>query len=60
MQIHLISYYIGILIVFVSHLFVLVYPTQKLVSMKVHSYVNILAAFLIAYYFMWRENYIKF
>lgn len=58
--IHLISYYIGILIVFLSHVFVLIFPNQRLVSMKVHSYLNIFAAFLIAYYFMWRENYIRF
>jgi hypothetical protein len=60
MQIHLISYYIGIFIVFASHIFALLYPKQKLVGMKAHSYANILAAVLIAYYFMWREKIIKF
>ena len=56
----MISYFIGIFIVFVSHVFVLMYPKQKLISMKLHCYMNILAALMIAYYFMWRENYIKF
>ena len=60
MNIHLVSYYIGIFIVFASHAFVLVAPNQKLISMKVHSYLNIAAALMIAYYFMWRENFIKF
>ena len=29
-------------------------------DMKIHSYVNILAALLIAYYFMHKEGHIKF
>ena len=60
MQIHLISYYVGIFIVFASHIYVLLYPKQKLIGMKEHCYANILAAVLIAYYFMWREKIIKF
>jgi len=60
MSIHLIAYYLGIFVVFASHVFSLLYPKQKLVSMEVHCYLNILAAVLIAYYFMWREKYIAF
>ena len=60
MLIHVIAYFIGIFIVFASHVFILVNPKQKLISMKLHSYLNILAALMIAYYFMWREKYIKF
>ena len=60
MLIHIIAYFIGIFIVFASHVFILVNPKQKLINMKLHSYLNILAALMIAYYFMWREKYIKF
>lgn len=60
MLIHMISYFIGILIIFGSHVFTLTYPKQKIISMKLHCYINIFALIMIAYYFMWRENYIKF
>jgi hypothetical protein len=54
MDIHLVSYYIGIFIVFVSHAYTLFNkPTEM---MKNHSYANIFAAMLIAYYFMNKEN----
>jgi hypothetical protein len=59
MQQHLISYYIGILIVLLSHLHMLMRPTQMF-TMKQHAYLNILAAVLIAYYFMNKEGFIKF
>jgi hypothetical protein len=57
---HLIAYYIGILIIFASHLYILMNPTKPLMDMKTHSYINIAACLLIAYYFMNKENYIKF
>lgn len=59
MDSHLIAYYIGIFIVFASHLYVL---SKAGISseMKIHSYVNILAVILIAYYFMHKEGHIKF
>jgi hypothetical protein len=54
MDIHLLSYYIGIFIVFVSHAYNLFNkPTEM---MKNHSWLNIFAAMLIAYYFMNKEN----
>ena len=59
MDYHLTSYYIGIFIVFASHLYVLSKPGIS-TDIKIHSYVNILAALLIAYYFMHKEGYIKF
>lgn len=59
-QHHLLAYYIGIFIVFISHIYSLVFPDKPAMSMKVHAYINVLAAILIAYYFMNKENYIKF
>lgn len=56
---HLISYYIGILIILFSHIYTLI--TKKEDTMMVyHSIANILAVFLIAYYFMNKENFIQF
>ena len=54
MEIHLISYYIGIFIVFGSHAYTIFKSKDK--HMINHSWLNILAALLIAYYFMNKEN----
>jgi hypothetical protein len=57
-NIHLIAYYAGIVIVFFSHIYTLLSnPTDM---MKYHSYANIFASLLIAYYFMNKEGYISF
>ena len=59
---HLIAYYIGIAIIFGSHLYLLYVDNQNLsqppMSMKPHSYLNLVAGGLIAYYFMNREGII--
>jgi hypothetical protein len=58
MKKHLISYYIGIIIVFFSHIYTLLdNPTEM---MFYHSFLNILASILIAYYFMNKEKFINF
>ena len=54
MEIHLICYYIGILIVFGSNAYVIF--NNKYKDMINHSYLNIFAALLIAYYFMYKEK----
>lgn len=54
---HLISYYIGILIVFLTHIFML--ATTADYSMKLHAVINLFAGLCIAYYFMNKEKYIK-
>jgi len=54
MDIHLICYYIGIFIVFSSHAYTLFNSKDK--DMINHSWLNIFAALLIAYYFMDKEN----
>ena len=58
MDIHLISYYIGIFIVFVTHIYMLIISSSN--DMKIHSILNIIAAIFIAYYFMNKEKFIKF
>jgi len=54
MDIHLLSYYIGIFIVFVSHGYTIF--NSKNQDMINHSWLNIFGAMLIAYYFMNKEN----
>ena len=56
---HLISYYIGILIVFGTHIFMLV-KGMKPDQVNAHASINLIGGILIAYYFMNKENYIKF
>jgi hypothetical protein len=58
MEIHLVSYYIGIFIVFLSHLYVIFNSNNQ--EMINHSWLNIFAAMLIAYYFMNKEEFIDF
>jgi len=55
MDFHLIAYYIGIAIVFVSHIYIVVKS-----GMNAHAGINLLGASLIAYYFMNKEGFIKF
>jgi hypothetical protein len=57
---HLVSYYIGIFIIFASHIYMLYKPQQSAINMQQHSYVNIGAGLFIAYYFLHKEGYIKF
>ena len=59
MDIHLIFYYIGIALVFITHIYMLVvYKNNK--EMLVHASINIFAALCIAYYFMNKEGFIEF
>ncbi len=55
-DVHLVSYYIGISIVFLTHIFMLF----QMPSMRMHSLINLLGAVMIAYYFMARERFIGF
>jgi len=56
MNIHLVFYYIGIAIIFLSHSYMVV----KMPSMRNHGLLNLFAAFCIAYYFMFKEGFIHF
>ena len=55
-DVHLVSYYIGISIIFLTHIFMLF----QMPSMRMHSVVSLLAGLMIAYYFMFRERIIDF
>lgn len=59
MDIHLIAYYIGILIIFASHLYMLYIPNQNANMIRSHAYINIVAGILIAYYFTNKEGFFK-
>ena len=54
MEIHLVSYYIGIFIVLGSHAYTIFKSKDK--DMINHSWLNIVGALLIAYYFINKEN----
>ena len=58
-DVHLISYYVGIVIVFVTHIYMLFSPMSPSI-MQSHAIINIFAALCIAYYFMYKEKYITF
>jgi hypothetical protein len=55
MNTHLLAYYIGIAIVFVSHIYLIVKG-----GITAHAGINLLGGALIAYYFMNKEGFIKF
>lgn len=57
---YLISYYIGILIIFISHIDMLIFPDNNHMSMRGHAILNIVAGLMIAYYFMHKEKMIKY
>jgi hypothetical protein len=59
MDIHLVAYYIGIFIVFFSHIYIL-FSKSSYKMMMYHAYLNIFGALLIAYYFMYKEGFIDF
>lgn len=57
---HLISYYIGIFIIFSSHIYMIFNPYQTSSNIIKHSVLNLAGASMIAYYFMYKENFIYF
>ena len=59
MNVHLAFYYLGILIVVLSHIYMLV-TDFNCDNMKVHAWTNLFAALCIAYYFMNKEEMIDF
>ena len=60
MEQHLLAYYIGILIVFGSHVYMLYKPNEMIMTQPQHIYANLAGALAIAYYFMYKENFIQF
>ena len=57
---HLISYYIGILIIFMVNLYLLINPEQKMMSVRQYAMMNLVGAMFIAYYFLEKEKKIDF
>ena len=57
MNIHLVFYYLGISIIFLSHIGMLF---NKSPGARTHAAVNLFAAACIAYYFMDKEKFIHF
>jgi hypothetical protein len=57
MDIHVIFYYIGIAIIFLSHISMLGNPSA---GARMHAATNLFAGACIAYYFMFREGFIHF
>lgn len=55
---HLIAYYIGIFIMIATHIYLLTITKESI--MVQHSYINLIAALLIAYYFLNKEGFIEF
>jgi len=55
MNLHLLFYYIGISIVFLTHAYMLTVP-----AMRAHAVLNLVAAACIAYYFTHKEGFIFF
>lgn len=53
---HLLAYFIGISIVFGSHIMMAIQSK----GMNKHAIINLVAGLLIAYYFMNQQGYIKF
>ena len=56
---HIISYYIGILIIFLSHVLMLISPKSVCkteTKAKIHAVMNIVGMILVAYYFMYKEG----
>lgn len=54
-----IAYYIGIIIVFITHIWIIIQggiPSSQTVP---HAYINLAAAFMIAYYFVTTRGYIS-
>lgn len=58
-DLHLISYYIGIFIVFSSHIYMLYNHSQD-TMLRNHSIINLVGALMIAYYFTNKEGMIQF
>jgi hypothetical protein len=61
---HLIFYYIGIALVFITHIYMLVKNKELTLhgtaAWVTHAIVNLVAALCIAYYFMNKEGFIRF
>jgi len=57
---HITFYYIGISIVFLTHLYMLFNPEMNMVTGFIHALINLMAGAFIAYYFMHKEGFISF
>jgi hypothetical protein len=56
MDSHILAFYIGIFIVFFSHIYSLCTDNPLKITMNQHSYGNLIAVALIVYYFMYKDK----
>jgi hypothetical protein len=59
-DLHVKTYYIGILIIIASNAYLLMSPNNPYnITMNQHAYANLAAVAMIAYYFMTKEGFLE-
>lgn len=48
-------FYIGMVIIFATHIYMLFNPEMNNISGRIHALINLMAAFFLVYYFMFKQ-----